>query len=45
MKSDDRQQFEQAQRNFINSVLRQESGAAIADSEFENAKKQYFPMP
>lgn len=45
LKSDERQQFEQAQRNFVNSVLRQESGAAIADSEFENAKKQYFPMP
>ena len=25
-------------------MLRQESGAAIANSEFENAKKQYFPQ-
>lgn len=39
------QEFEQAQRNFINAVLRRESGAAIADSEFENARRQYFPQP
>lgn len=38
------QQLEQAQRNFINAVLRRESGAVIADSEFENARKQYFPQ-
>jgi hypothetical protein len=37
------QMAEQAQRDFVNAVLRQESGAAIAESEFENAKKQYFP--
>jgi hypothetical protein len=40
-----RQMVEQAQRNFINSVLRKESGAVISDSEFENARKQYFPQP
>lgn len=40
-----RQSYEQAQRNFINSVLRRESGAAIAESEFESARKQYFPQP
>lgn len=34
---------EQAQRNFINAVLRQESGAAISSGEFESAKRQYFP--
>lgn len=45
LKTDDRQQFEQAQRNFINSVLRQESWAVISDQEFDNAKKQYFPAP
>jgi hypothetical protein len=39
------QKVNQAQRDFVNAVLRQESGAAIADSEFENAKKQYFPQP
>lgn len=33
----------QAERNFINSVLRRESGAVISDKEFENAELQYFP--
>jgi hypothetical protein len=37
------QQVEQAQRDFINAVLRRESGAAIAPSEFDSAQKQYFP--
>tara|TARA_R110000851_G_scaffold96172_1_gene208666 strand:- start:6283 stop:6534 length:252 start_codon:yes stop_codon:yes gene_type:complete len=45
LKTADRKQFEQAQRNFVNAVLRQESGAAIADSEFASAAKQYFPAP
>jgi hypothetical protein len=44
-KSDEYKQIEQAQRDFVNAVLRQESGAAIAESEFENAIKQYFPQP
>jgi hypothetical protein len=43
--SADQQQVEQAQRDFINAVLRRESGAAIAPSEFENARKQYFGEP
>lgn len=34
---------DQAERNFVNAVLRRESGAAIAQSEFDNAEKQYFP--
>ncbi len=34
---------EQAERNFINAVLRRESGAAISPAEFENAQLQYFP--
>lgn len=38
------QQYAQAQRDFINAVLRKESGAVIAPSEFENAQKQYFPQ-
>jgi hypothetical protein len=37
------QMAEQSQRDFVNAVLRQESGAAISEGEFENAKKQYFP--
>lgn len=43
--SKESQKAEQAQRDFVNAVLRQESGAAISPSEFENAKKQYFPQP
>ena len=39
------QRVEQAQRNFVNATLRQESGAAISDGEWINAKKQYFPQP
>lgn len=39
------QQAEQAQRDFVNAVLRRESGAVIAPSEFANAQKQYFPQP
>lgn len=41
----DYQRFDQAQRDFINATLRRESGAAIAESEFANARKQYFPQP
>jgi hypothetical protein len=41
--SEDQQRIEQAQRNFINAVLRRESGAAIGAGEFANAQKQYFP--
>lgn len=39
------QQVEQARRDFVNAALRVESGAAISNSEFQNAEKQYFPMP
>jgi hypothetical protein len=44
-KSTERQQMEQAQRNFINAQLRRESGAAISEGEFANARQQYFPQP
>jgi len=44
LKSSDRQRYEQAQKNFVNAVLRRESGAAIAESEFQNARLQYFPQ-
>lgn len=43
--SDEQQQVEQAQRDFVNATLRRESGAAISPIEFANAKKQYFPQP
>jgi len=45
MVSEDYLKYDQAKRNFINATLRRESGAAIADSEFENANIQYFPLP
>jgi roadblock/LC7 domain-containing protein len=45
LKREERQKYEQAQRNFVNAVLRRESGAAIAESEFDSADKQYFPQP
>lgn len=45
LKSSERQQFEQAQRDFINAALRRESGAVISDAEFENARQQYFTQP
>lgn len=41
----ERQQFEQAKRNFVNAVLRRESGAAISPSEFSSAELQYFAQP
>lgn len=43
--SPDYQKFDQAKRDFVNAVLRRESGAAISSSEFDNAHKQYFPQP
>lgn len=39
------QRYSQAKRDFINAILRKESGAAIAESEFANAERQYFPQP
>lgn len=43
--SSEQQRVDQAQRDFVNAVLRQESGAVISDAEFDNAKRQYFPQP
>ncbi len=45
MLSDSAQLALQAQRDFINAVLRRESGAVISDQEFGNAALQYFPQP
>ena len=44
MQSSEYQQFEQAKRDFINALLRQESGAAIGKDEFDSAERQYFPQ-
>lgn len=35
----------QAERNFLNSILRKESGAVISDEEFASGEQQYFPRP
>lgn len=43
--SEDFQRFDQARRDFVNAILRRESGAVISDQEFDNAEKQYFPIP
>lgn len=43
--SEDYQKLDQARRDFVNAVLRRESGAVISDEEFANANKQYFPQP
>jgi len=43
--SDEYQMGDQAERNFINSVLRRESGAVISPEEFANAREQYIPQP
>lgn len=45
LQSPEYQRFEQARRDFINAQLRRESGAVINPSEFENADRQYFPVP
>ena len=42
--SPQQQQVEQSQRDYVNAVLRRESGAAISNAEFDNARKQYFPQ-
>lgn len=43
--SPEAQKYTQAKRDFINAVLRKESGAVISDQEFANAEQQYFPQP
>lgn len=35
----------QAERDFLNAVLRRESGAVISPTEFAEGSKQYFPRP
>lgn len=43
--NENQQKTEQARRDFINAVLRKESGAVISPAEFQNANRQYFPQP
>jgi len=44
-RSQDAQKYDQAKRDFVNAVLRRESGAVISPNEFANAEQQYFPQP
>lgn len=43
--SPDAQKYFAAKRAFINSQLRDESGASISPTEFDSAEMQYFPQP
>jgi hypothetical protein len=43
MRSANAQMQDQAERNFVNALLRKESGAAIGKEEFNSAEIQYFP--
>lgn len=44
LKSKDRKAFELYENQFITAILRKESWAAIAQSEFEREEKKYFPQ-
>ncbi len=39
------QTLDQSKRQFVNAILRRESGAAISASENDNYTRQYFPVP
>lgn len=43
--SEDFRSQDQAERNFVNALLRKESGSAIGKEEFKSAEQQYFPRP
>lgn len=43
VKGDKAKQFQQAARDFIAATLREESGAAISEKEYEDGRKRYFP--
>lgn len=45
LKSSDYQQAEQAGRQFLNSILRKESGAAISETEDKRYGDAYLPRP
>lgn len=42
--SDNAQKYDTAKRNFIASILRKETGAAVTKPEFEMYDKMYFPQ-
>ncbi len=43
--SEENQVYKQAERQFIEAYLRRDSGAAIAQSEYENARQTFFVQP
>ena len=43
-KTQERKAFEQAERNFITAILRRESGAAISETEFADARRVFIPL-
>jgi len=43
LKNEDLKRQDQAERNFVNALLRRESGSAISPAEFDSATQQYFP--
>lgn len=45
MMTAEQQMYTQAKRDFVNAILRRESGAVISPTEFDSAEKQYFPQP
>jgi hypothetical protein len=45
MQGENLRKQDQAERNFLNAVLRRESGAAIGVDEFSSGVAQYFPRP
>jgi len=44
MKSDERKKFEAASNNWIEATLRDKSGQGLKDSEYDDARAQYFPL-
>lgn len=42
--SGDRQSYEQAKKDFVTAILRRQSGASIAPSEFKTEQEKYFPQ-
>lgn len=45
LKSEERKNYEAAQKDFISAILRKESGAAISEDEFKRESEKYFPLP
>ncbi len=45
LKSDEQKLIDLNKKNFITAVLRKQSGASIAPSEFAGEELKYFPQP